>query len=73
MATRKAPVQSPRVPGKDHRRPVSLSTEQRREMIAESAYFRAERRDFQDGDPVTDWLLSEAEVDQLLASHGRHS
>jgi hypothetical protein len=35
-------------------------------MIAETAYRRAERRGFQGGDPVADWLESEKEVDALL-------
>ena len=43
------------------------SFEQRRSMIAESAYRRAERRGFTAGDPVADWLDSEKEVDALLA------
>ena len=41
--------------------------EQRRSMIAAAAYLRAERRGFADGDPVTDWLEAEAEVDARLA------
>lgn len=40
--------------------------EQRRQMIACAAYLRAERRAF-NGDPVTDWLEAEAEVDAELA------
>jgi hypothetical protein len=43
-----------------------ISAEQRRSMIAEQAYLRAERRGFEDGDPVADWLESEKEVDALL-------
>ena len=46
---------------------VKVSPEQRREMIEEAAYFRAERRNFQGGDPVADWLSSENEVDELLS------
>ncbi len=38
----------------------------RREMIATAAYFRAERRGFQGGDPAEDWLQAEADVDRLL-------
>jgi hypothetical protein len=45
---------------------VMISAEQRRSMIAEQAYLRAERRGFEDGDPVADWLESEKEVDELL-------
>jgi uncharacterized protein YfcZ (UPF0381/DUF406 family) len=36
-------------------------------MIAEAAYFRAERRGFQGGDPLDDWLQAEAEVDRTAA------
>ena len=48
-------------------RSISVSPEQRRQMIEETAYFRAERRGFTGGDPVNDWLLSESEVDELLS------
>lgn len=44
-----------------------MTAEQRRALIAESAYLRAERRGFQGGDPVMDWLESEREVDLLLS------
>ena len=48
-------------------RPIQVTPEERRHMIEESAYFRAEQRDFTDSDPVADWLLSEQEVDELLS------
>lgn len=48
--------------------PVPLSTEQRRQRIAEAAYFRALSRGFEGGDPVADWLDAEREVDKSLAS-----
>ena len=35
-------------------------------MIAEAAYFRAEKRAFTPGDEVADWLEAEAEVDAAL-------
>jgi hypothetical protein len=40
-------------------------------MIAECAYFRAERRGFDTGDPVSDWLEAEREIDAMLSSAGR--
>lgn len=40
-------------------------------MIAERAYLRAERRGFQGGSPLQDWLEAEAEVDELLLRRGR--
>jgi hypothetical protein len=44
-----------------------VSKEQRIHMIEEAAYFKAEQRGFQGGDPVADWLMSEQEVDTLLS------
>ncbi len=41
-------------------------------MIAEEAYFRAQRRDFRPGHELEDWLAAEAEVDRRLANaHAR--
>ena len=47
-----------------HRAPVSA--EDRRAMIAEAAYLRAERRGFAPGQEAEDWLAAEIEVDALL-------
>ncbi|HEY8518833.1 MAG TPA: DUF2934 domain-containing protein [Gammaproteobacteria bacterium] len=44
-----------------------VSAEERRALIEQRAYFRAEARGFQGGDPIEDWLISEKEVDELLA------
>ena len=46
--------------------PQKANTEQRQKMIAEAAYFRAERRGFHGGDPVDDWVTAEIEIDALL-------
>ncbi len=40
-----------------------LSADERRSLIAEAAYLRAERRGFANGDEVDDWLAAEAEID----------
>jgi hypothetical protein len=53
-------------PGEDSAR----GGDERRRMIEEVAYFRAERRGFVGGDPVADWLEAEAEVDRTLAEQG---
>ena len=45
-----------------------VNAEQLRQMIAEAAYFRAQRRGFQGGNPVDDWLAAEAEVQRALGS-----
>lgn len=44
----------------------SVSSEQRDCMIAEAAYFRAEKRGFAEGDLVQDWLEAEREIDCML-------
>lgn len=48
--------------GKSTRR---FSVEERSQMIATAAYFRAEARGFDGGDPVADWLAAEAEIENL--------
>jgi Protein of unknown function (DUF2934) len=45
-----------------------VTADQRLSMIAEAAYFRAEHRGFLSGDPMTDWIEAEAEIDCLLNS-----
>lgn len=37
-------------------------------LISEAAYFRAEKRNFEHGDTVQDWLEAESEIDQLINS-----
>ncbi|MGH8305508.1 MAG: DUF2934 domain-containing protein [Steroidobacteraceae bacterium] len=50
---------------------VEISAEGRREMIAQAAYLRAERRGFAPGRETEDWLAAEQEVDALLkVEHG---
>ena len=46
---------------------AGVSSEQRRKMIEEAAYFRAQQRGFA-GDPMRDWLEAEAEVDRKLSA-----
>lgn len=38
----------------------------RHEMIAMAAYYRSQKRDFNNGDEIQDWLNAEAEVDGLI-------
>ena len=45
---------------------AAISREQRQAMVAEAAYFMAERRGFVGGDPEHDWRHAEAEIDALL-------
>jgi hypothetical protein len=46
--------------------PSPIDPEQRRAMIAQVAYFRAERRGFVPGYEAEDWLAAESEVDTAL-------
>ena len=46
--------------------PSDIDETQRREMIATSAYLRAERRGFDSGSELADWLAAEEEVDAWL-------
>jgi len=48
---------------KKHLTPTS---DQKHHMIAEAAYFRAERRGFAEGDPADDWFLAEVEIEESL-------
>lgn len=43
-----------------------VGPEQRAALIAEAAYFRAEKRGFDPGHDTEDWLAAEAEVDARL-------
>jgi len=43
-----------------------VSPEARHEMIAQAAYFRAQRRGFESGHELEDWLAAEIEVDTAL-------
>lgn len=46
--------------------PRFVGPEQRAALIAEAAYFRAEKRGFSPGHEAEDWLAAEAEVDARL-------
>ena len=61
-ATRAVPTQS--AEGSD----TQVTPEQRYLMVAEAAYFHAERRGFVGGDSGLDWREAEAEIDRLLQS-----
>lgn len=43
-----------------------VDPEKRAALIAEAAYYRAEKRGFTPGHEAADWLAAEAEVDALL-------
>jgi hypothetical protein len=45
-----------------------VTAEQRFNMISEAAYYIAEKRGFSGGDPASDWLYAESEIDQRLTN-----
>lgn len=54
-------------PAKSNRKArLRVPAELRHRMIAEAAYYLAEKRAFQGGDPVNDWLDAERIIDQAL-------
>ena len=44
-----------------------VTPEERWNMIAEAAYYLAERRGFSGGHPAEDWKMAEAQIDEMLA------
>src|SRR6266496_6825092 len=47
---------------------TSEGSNQRHRMIEEAAYYRAQQRNFQEGDPMRDWLEAEREINRLIPS-----
>ncbi len=47
---------------KSRQTPTLVSTEEWHHRIAEAAYFMAERRGFQGGCPIQDWLEAERQI-----------
>lgn len=42
-------------------------------MIAEAAYYRAERRGFATGAEMEDWVQAETEIDRLIQTDASHA
>lgn len=59
----KAPAKKPETKGAAKTTP--LSDEQRYRMVAEAAYYRAERNQFK-SDPLRDWIDAESDISALL-------
>jgi hypothetical protein len=45
---------------------AEISLEERHRMVAEAAYYKAMERNFATGDPKSDWLMAEMEIDAYL-------
>nr|VFJ47896.1 MAG: Protein of unknown function (DUF2934) [Candidatus Kentron sp. FM]VFJ48002.1 MAG: Protein of unknown function (DUF2934) [Candidatus Kentron sp. FM]VFK07676.1 MAG: Protein of unknown function (DUF2934) [Candidatus Kentron sp. FM] len=48
-----------------------ITPEERWNMIAVAAYYRAEQRGFVGGSPAEDWIVAEKEIDSLLGGNKR--
>jgi hypothetical protein len=46
--------------------PPQVDSDIRHAMIAQAAYFRAERRGFEDGSQLDDWFEAEREISRIL-------
>ena len=62
----KKSITKKKITKKELSKAIKISAADRQKMIAEAAYYRAEKRGFQAGDPIEDWLAAENEVDQTL-------
>lgn len=51
---------------------MSVSAEERNEMIAVAAYYLAEQRGFTAEGATDDWLQAEQQIDRMLAAIHRH-
>jgi len=49
---------------------TEVTSEERHQLIAQAAYFRAEQRNFAPGYELEDWLGAEAEIDTKLLKIG---
>lgn len=47
-----------------------LEPAERRALIAEAAYFRAERRGFEPGHELEDWVAAESDIEHLVPLPG---
>lgn len=45
---------------------AEITLEERHRMVAEAAYYKAKERNFTMGDPKSDWLKAEIEIDAYL-------
>ena len=54
---------------------IQIGPEERARLIADAAYFKAQKRGFEGGDPVEDWLAAEREIDAKFSveEHSRRA
>lgn len=71
MTTTESTTIQTAIPESFIRKNSPITAEERYRMIAEAAYFLAEKRGFTGGDMAVDWRQAEAQVDQMLREQGR--
>ena len=72
ITTRPLAVESMDLPARPQTAMRTVSVEERRRMIEEAAYYRAEKRGFR-VDSTSNWLEAEAEIDAMLTGAARGS
>ena len=55
------------IPGKKN---TQIHNKQVNEMVAEAAYYRAEKRNFTEGSDLKDWLEAERAISKRVQRHG---
>lgn len=71
--TRHADAAEARKTSRESGPPSEITPAEHHRMVAEAAYFRAERRAFAAGGELDDWVQAETEIDQLMQSGGSHA
>ena len=61
-SVKKAPPKPLKAEGEESTLPPGAGSEEVRQKIAESAYYRAQQRGFSPGYELEDWLAAEAEI-----------
>lgn len=63
-----APINTPVKPAATNAKAAPLTPAERMKMIAEAAYFIAEKHGFSNGRELSDWTAAEKQVDALINS-----
>ena len=71
--TRPAGSDTSREAGPEPGAGAQITPEERNRMIAEAAYYRAERRGFATGGEMEDWVRAETEIDRLIQTDASHA
>ncbi len=71
---RTIPADTSTIGAKENPRRIAVTPAERHRLIADKAYYLAERRGFAPGSELDDWLKAESEIERTLTKRGdRHS